>query len=91
MVYIASDGSIQRAQPWSLSRVVSWFWGCVDFFVLFLKTLVSPDTNRRGPQYTTDYRRPGGPSPPPAPRRRLGGFGSGGTADLSSLPCGTGG
>ena len=44
----------------------------------------------KGDGYTTDYRSTGGRGPPPAPRRRFGGFGnnSGGPAPP---PCGAGG
>nr|CAD7407690.1 unnamed protein product [Timema poppensis] len=75
-----AGGSIEEAQPWGIAKVVGFFMALFNFIVMFFKTLLfSPNMHRKGSQYTTDYRAPG-QGPPPPPRKRLGGFGSGGTA-----------
>nr|CAD7448681.1 unnamed protein product [Timema bartmani] len=73
-------GNIEEAQPWGIAKVVGFFMALFNFIVMFFKTLLfSPNMHRKGNQYTTDYRTPG-QGPPPPPRKRFGGFGSGGTA-----------
>nr|CAD7434371.1 unnamed protein product [Timema monikensis] len=89
MVYITSGGNIEEAQPWGIAKgFESLFF---DFGRHSIKLrdavqnqayrtlLFSPNMHRKGSQYTTDYRAPG-QGPPPPPRKRLGGFGSGSTA-----------
>ncbi|GLG95863.1 Selenoprotein K [Gryllus bimaculatus] len=77
MVYIASDGSIREGAPWGLSRLFAFFWAFFNAIIMFFKTLINPDYNKHGNQYTRDYKP--GNGPPRPPRRRMGGFGPGGT------------
>ncbi|XP_065578451.1 selenoprotein K-like [Artemia franciscana] len=73
MSYINSSGQIQNRRPWSLARVTDTFWGFVDAVLLFFQTLFNPGLSKRGSQYASDYRRPGGRPPGPGPNRRMGG------------------
>ncbi|XP_067002949.1 selenoprotein K [Anabrus simplex] len=88
MAYISSSGTIEPSPPWSLSRLIGLFWAFLNFIVMFFKTLIDPDMNRKGSQYTRDYRP--GPGPPRPPRRKLGGFGSGGFGQLDCSSMGGG-
>ena len=81
-----------QAKPWSVNSIGDLFWGIVNFFSLFFRTLINPDANKNGDGYTTDYRasgRRGGP--PPGPRRRFGGFGGGSGAPSAPPYAGGGG
>ena len=43
MPYINSDGSIaERRTVWRLSIVSDVFWGIIDFFYIFITTLLDP-------------------------------------------------
>ena len=91
MVYISSDGRVLQAKPWGLSTITDFFWGAIAFMQLFFTTLISPDANKKGEGYTTDYRAPGRPGGGPGgPRRRMGGFG-GGQGAASAPPAAAGG
>jgi hypothetical protein len=91
MVYIAGDGQVLEARPWSFGALTEMFWGLINFFGLFFRTLINPDSSAKGDSYTTDYRSTGGRGPPPPPRRRFGGFGGRGGAPSSSPPMAGGG
>ncbi|XP_041459405.1 selenoprotein K-like isoform X2 [Lytechinus variegatus] len=87
MPYLSQNGQVMDSRsPWRLSFIPEFFWGIVNFIVLFFRTMISPELTSRGSGYTTDYRQgltsnrrgPGGPPPPP-PRRRMGGFGGRGS------------
>ena len=56
MVYISSDGRVLQAKPWGLSTITDFFWGAIAFLQFFFTSLVSPDANKKGEGYTTDYR-----------------------------------
>ncbi|XP_037076095.1 selenoprotein K-like [Pollicipes pollicipes] len=84
MPYISSDGTVGGSRDYfSVQGLLGFFWAIVNFFQLFFRTLISPDDNKRGSGYTSDYRAPGrggpgGPGGPGgAPRRRMGGFSCG--------------
>ena len=79
MAYITSDGRVLESKPWGFNSILDLFWGILNFFSLFFKTLIQPDSNAKGDKYTTDYRNTGGRGPPPngGSRRRFGGFGGG--------------
>ncbi|XP_059485423.1 selenoprotein K-like [Neocloeon triangulifer] len=84
MVYVSSGGTLGGSKsPWQLSTWVDWFWGFINFIVLFFRTLFNPKLNRLddgNKQYSRDHKPPGG-GPPRPPTRRTGGFGT-----ISSLP-----
>ncbi|CAB3381996.1 selenoprotein K-like [Cloeon dipterum] len=85
MVYVSAGGTVGGGNsPLKWSTWVNWFWGFLNFIVLFFRTLVNPKLNKDNDgnkQYSRDYRPPGG-GPPRPPTRRTGGFGT-----ISSLPC----
>lgn len=56
MVYVNSDGTILNSRPWSFGAVIDMFWGFINIFVLFFKTLINPDLTKKGEGHTTDYR-----------------------------------
>ena len=56
MVYIFSDGRVLQAKPWGLSSITDFFWGAIAFLQFFFTSLISPDANKKGEGYTTDYR-----------------------------------
>ena len=71
MVYISSDGRVLQAKPWGLSTITDFFWGAITFLQLFFTTLISPDANKKGEGYTTDYRAPGRGGGPPGNNTRI--------------------
>jgi len=92
MVYIDNQGRVLEAKPWGINSIGDLFWGIINFFSLFFRTLINPDANKKGDGFATDYRNPGGRGPPPSgPRRRFGGFGGGRGGAPSSPPMGGGG
>ncbi|KAK7102402.1 selenoprotein K-like [Littorina saxatilis] len=92
MAYVSGGQVLESRSPWRLSFIPEFFWGIINFIVLFFKSMYNPDLNSRGGRYTSEYRPPGsGPGgPPQPPRRRQGGFGGGGGAP-SPPPMGGGG
>jgi len=93
MAYITSDGRVVESRPFSLGSITDLFWGFINFFALFFRTLINPNENSKGDGYSTDYRSTGGRGPPPngGPRRRFGGFGpSGGGGAAPPMPRGGG-
>jgi hypothetical protein len=56
MVYIDNEGRVLQAKPWSFNSIGDIFWGVINFFSLFIRTLINPDTNKKGDGYTSDYR-----------------------------------
>jgi len=85
MPYISGGEVLDSRQRsvWLLSSLTDIFWNIINFFAMFVQTMINPNYSSRGDRYTTDYRVTGrqshgggGPPPPPAPpRRRMGGFG----------------
>uniref|UniRef100_UPI00398F4F0D selenoprotein K isoform X2 n=1 Tax=Pristiophorus japonicus TaxID=55135 RepID=UPI00398F4F0D len=82
MVYV-SNGQVvdNRSQtPWSLSTIVQFFWGIVEFFSVFFRTLFNPtgaEYKRTGHQ--SSWGRPDdGRGPPGVPRRKMGRINHGG-------------
>merc|ERR1711981_1461930 len=92
MAYITSDGRMLESRPFGLGSISDFFWGIVNFFVLFFRTLINPSETSKGDGYSTDYRSTGGRGPPPGggPRRRFGGFGGGSGAAAPPMPRGGG-
>ncbi|KAK9515582.1 hypothetical protein VZT92_026218 [Zoarces viviparus] len=91
MVYV-SNGQVldSRSQsPWSLSYLVDLFWGAVDFFGLFFKTILHPDMTKGGNSGSSRFTDGRGPPGPPGGRRRMGRINHG--AGPSSPPMGGGG
>uniref|UniRef100_A0A1B6MHR9 Thioredoxin domain-containing protein n=1 Tax=Graphocephala atropunctata TaxID=36148 RepID=A0A1B6MHR9_9HEMI len=60
MPYISPSGEISDKQPWGLGKIIAIFWGILNFFFMFFRTLISPGSHARGSQYTQDYRGPAG-------------------------------
>lgn len=85
MPYVSNDGTVVESRDWSLlsfGAIPELFWGAVEFVSLFFRTLINPNTTRRGSNYSTEYRA-GSQRPPAAPQRRIRGvgrFGAGGPA-----------
>ena len=48
-----------QAKPWSFSSIPDFFKGLFSFVTLFFTTLISPDANKKGEGYSTDYRSTG--------------------------------
>merc|ERR1711994_892112 len=92
MAYITSDGRVLESRPFGLSSITDLFWGFINFFMLFFRTLINPQANSKGEGYSTDYRSTGGRGPPPGggPRRRINGFGGSGGAAAPPPPRGGG-
>ncbi|XP_054465143.1 selenoprotein K [Anoplopoma fimbria] len=91
MVYV-SNGQVldSRSQsPWSLSFLVSLFWGAVDFVGLFFKTILHPDMTKDGYGGSSRFTDGRGPPGPPGGRRRIGRINHGGGP--GSPPMGGGG
>lgn len=80
MVYISNDGNVLESTPWSLKRVYQFFTGIIYMVIMFFRTLVNPDMNKHGSEYTRDYRP--GSGPPRPPMRRLGRPNTGNTVDV---------
>lgn len=68
MVYLTSDGRVvEKRSMWRLSIVPDFLWGVVDFFWLFVSTMIQPNsehhslrpTRSRG-NGTTGGARPSG-------------------------------
>ncbi|XP_043244143.1 selenoprotein K-like [Amphibalanus amphitrite] len=60
MPYISADGTVGGSPNYfSVQGLLGLFWAVVNFFQLFFRTLISPDDNKRGRSYTSDYRAPG--------------------------------
>ena len=70
MVYLTANGTmVEKRTMWRLSIVPDFLWGVVDFFWLFISTLINPDSEhhslrpnrgRRGGGGSTGGRRGGG-------------------------------
>ncbi|XP_072438407.1 selenoprotein K isoform X2 [Chiloscyllium punctatum] len=82
MVYV-SNGQVvdSRSQaPWSLSSIIQFFWGIVEFISFFFRTLFNPagaEYKRTGSQ--SSWGRPDdGRGPPGVPRRKMGRINHGG-------------
>jgi hypothetical protein len=42
MVYVTNDGRVLESRPLSLASIADFFWGFVNFFVLFFRSLFNP-------------------------------------------------
>ena len=43
MAYITSDGRVMESRPWSFGSIPDFFWGIINFFALFFRTLINPN------------------------------------------------
>uniref|UniRef100_A0A182JET0 Selenoprotein K n=1 Tax=Anopheles atroparvus TaxID=41427 RepID=A0A182JET0_ANOAO len=71
MVYIARNGTVQEARPWSIERVKDLLRGFINFLLMFFRTML--DFNQGSASDSRDTRRgnDGGGGPPGGgPRRR---------------------
>lgn len=83
MVYILKDGEVAQSTPF-LKKVLSFFTGIIYMVILFFKTLVNPDMNKYGSDYTRNYRLGSGAQPP---SRRLGRPNTGGSVPMPFGGC----
>ena len=60
MVYISPDGQVLQAKPWGLHSITDFFWGIIAFLQLFFRSLIDPNANSKGDNYSTQYRNTGG-------------------------------
>ena len=67
MAYITGDGRVLESRPWSLAAFIDMFWGFINVVILFFRTLINPDSTKKGDNASTDYRRPGRPGPGSGP------------------------
>ena len=67
MAYVTGDGRVVQSRPWSFAAIVDMFWGFLNVVALFFRTLVQPDSTKKGDSSSTDYRRPGRPGGGPGP------------------------
>ncbi|XP_034175759.2 selenoprotein K isoform X1 [Osmia lignaria lignaria] len=84
MVYISDDGKVLDTTPLHL-KVFRFFTGIIYMVVMFFRTLINPDMNKHGSEYTRDYRP--GSGPPRPPTRRLGRPNTGNTIDAPFGGC----
>ncbi|KAM7404437.1 hypothetical protein PAMP_011782 [Pampus punctatissimus] len=78
MVYV-SNGQVLDSwtqSPWRLSFLTDLFWGAVEFFSLFFRTIFNPHLKKDG--YSGSSHFPDGRGPPGPPRRRMGRINHGG-------------
>ncbi|XP_078043340.1 selenoprotein K [Augochlora pura] len=68
MVYVSKDGQVLQTIPLT-KKIFGFFTGIFYMFVLFFQTMVNPDMNKYGNDYSRNYRPGAGPQPP---SRRLG-------------------
>jgi len=80
MAYVSGGQMLDNQSPWRLNFIPELFWGLINFFVLFFRTLVNPGSNSKGSDYSTEYRvgNQGPFGPGGGPQRRMGGFRRGG-------------
>lgn len=78
MVYITSDGRILESRPFGIGYIKDLFWSGINFFILYIRTLIDPELNSTNGVGSSNYRSSGGRGPPPnsGPRRRFGRPGS---------------
>eukprot|EP00064_Thunnus_orientalis_P017680 superscaffoldBa00003823_g17766 len=91
MVYV-SNGQVldsRMQSPWRLSFLVDLFWGVVEFFGLYFKTLIHPNMTKDGNGASSSFSDGRGPPGPPGGRRRMGRINHGGGP--SAPPMGGGG
>jgi len=90
MAYVTGDGRVLESRPWSLAALIDMFWGFINVVVLFFRTLINPDSSKKGDNTTSDYRRPGRPGGGPGHGPNVRGFRRG-NAPSSSPPMAGGG
>ncbi|XP_006624542.1 selenoprotein K-like [Apis dorsata] len=84
MVYVLNDGSVLCSTPLYL-KVFRFFTGIIFMIIMFFKTLINPNMNKYGNEYTRDYRP--GFGPPRPPTRRLGRPNTGNIIDIPFGGC----
>ncbi|XP_076669203.1 selenoprotein K [Andrena cerasifolii] len=85
MVYVSGDGTILDTPPWNLKRVGKVFTGIIFMIIMFFRTMLNPNLNKYGSDYTRDYRP--GSGPPRPPMRRLGRPNTGDTINVPFGGC----
>ncbi|XP_031567858.1 selenoprotein K-like [Actinia tenebrosa] len=85
MAYLSQGNVLERRSIWRLSIISDFFWGIVDFIILFFHTMISPGLTKHGNSYSSTEYRPGG-GPPKPPGRRFGRLGRGGGAPYNPGP-----
>ncbi|KAM6981641.1 selenoprotein K [Tautogolabrus adspersus] len=91
MVYV-SNGQVLNSRtqsPWRLSLLVDLFWGAVEFFGLFFKTMIHPNMTKEGYGSSSRMSDGRGPPGPPGGRRSMGRINHG--AGPNAPPMGGGG
>ncbi|XP_017763778.1 PREDICTED: selenoprotein K-like [Eufriesea mexicana] len=84
MVYVSSAGNVLGDTPLYL-KVYRFFTHVILMVIVFFKTLINPDMNKYGSEYTRDYRP--GSGPPRPPTRRIGRPNTGHTIDIPIGGC----
>ncbi|KAK1121131.1 hypothetical protein K0M31_010444 [Melipona bicolor] len=84
MVYVSNDGNVLYNTPLYL-KAFRFFTGIIFMVIMFFKTLINPNMNKYGNEYTRDYRP--GSGPPRPPTRRLGRPNTGDTINIPFGGC----
>ena len=86
MVYLKADGTmVEKRTMWRLSIIPDILWGVVDFFWLFVSTLISPESEHNSLRPKRSGRSGGRSGGGGGGGGRPGGAGGGGKPKIKGL------